>query len=260
MRPLSEADRQAGNVLGAASFPMIPFANRIGGNAFTFEGRTYTLKPNNPPEIYHVHGTAWHRGWQVEHADGTSAVLSLDESDSETFSYRAVQQFSLSEKMLALTTTVTNTGERRMPFGFGHHPWFPREDGATLQFSAETFHLNEPELMIGKRIALPPELSFATPAALPDFWLCSDFGEWDGLATITLPSRGVGLKLEGDKLYRHLMIYSDPGSDVFCVEPQTNASCAFNRPGGFESAEDNVVVLAPGESMSATLRFSPFSI
>src|SRR4051794_38494704 len=40
MRPLSEADRLAGNVLGVGCFPMLPYANRIAGNAFDFDGRS----------------------------------------------------------------------------------------------------------------------------------------------------------------------------------------------------------------------------
>ncbi len=260
LRPLSQDDRARRNVLGAASFPMIPFANRIGGNAFTFEGRTIRFQPNNPPEIYHVHGTGWQRPWQVAAAGGAHTTLTLSERSIGSYSYDAVQEFHLDGTQLSLTTRLTNTGAFRMPFGLGHHPWFPREAGATLHFNAGTFHLNEPELMIGKRIALPPELSFAQARSLPDFWLCSDFGGWDGHATIKLPQRGAGLTLHGDGLFTHLMIYADPKADVFCVEPQTNASCAFNRPGGFEDEHDNVVILAPGESMCATLRLEPFTL
>ena len=65
MRALSDADRAAGNVLGTASFPMVPYANRIAGNAFEFRGRRYTFAMNNPPEIYNVHGTGWLLPWTV---------------------------------------------------------------------------------------------------------------------------------------------------------------------------------------------------
>jgi len=260
LRPLSETDRMTGNVLGVASFPMIPFANRIGGNAFTFEGRTFRFQANNPPEIFHVHGTAWHRPWTVVFADASSATLALAVTDPDAYCYQAKQQFRLADDGLTLTTTVVNTGAERMPFGFGHHPWFPREDGVTIAFGATHFHLNEPEFMIGKRIALPPELSFGAPRPPPDFWLCSDYGGWDGSATVRFARRGLGLTVRGDANFRHLMVYADPASDVFCLEPQTNASCAFSRPGGFDDPLDSVVVLAPGERMRGTLRFVPFRI
>ena len=260
MRPLSSADRAAGNVLGVASFPMVPFANRVGGNAFEFEGRRYSFEMNNPPEIYHVHGTGWHRPWTVTEADDRSAILSLEVVDLQAFSYHAEQRFTLDEAGLSLATSVTNLAAQRMPFGFGHHPWFERDDEITVQFAARTFHLNEPEMMIGQRIALPAELAFDSPQPLPAYWRCTDYGGWDGVATIRQPARGVGLTMRGDPVYGHIMFYADPARPVFCVEPQTNASGAFNRPHGFGDAEDGIIVLAPGETASATLRFEPFRL
>jgi len=261
LRPLSAADRAAGNLLGMASFPMVPFANRIGGNAFTFEGQRYTFKMNNPPEIYHVHGTGWKRAWTVLAADERSATLALEVVEPQAFCYRAEQHFALDETGLALVTRVTNIARRRMPFGFGHHPYFERGDGrVSVEFSARTFHLNEPEMMIGQRVSLPPEMSFDPAQPLPDYWRCTDYGGWGGVATIRLLHSGVGLTLRGDPSYRHVMYYSSPEFDWFCVEPQTNASGAFNRPGGFGDPEDGIIVLEPGQTTAATLRFEPFRL
>lgn len=259
-RRLSEADRQAGNVIGAASFPMIPFANRIAGNAFAFEGRTYRFEANNPPEIFHVHGTAWKRAWQVEQIEDDVAVISLEVREGGHFSYRAEQAFRLTDAGLSLETTVTNTGPDRMPFGFGHHPWFERDEDATLQFNASSFSLNEPEFVIGQLVGMVPELSFAEPRGLPDYWRCTNYAGWDGTATIRFPGRGIGLTIRGDEVFQNLMFLAVPDMPVFCVEPQTNASGAFNRPSGFGDPRDNIVVLGPGETMSGTLRFEPFRI
>jgi aldose 1-epimerase len=63
MRPLSAADRDRSEVLGAAIFPMIPYANRIADSQFTFEERTCTFEPNEPPSRFNVHGTAWRLPW-----------------------------------------------------------------------------------------------------------------------------------------------------------------------------------------------------
>jgi len=262
LRPLSAADRAAGNLLGMVSFPMVPFANRIGGNAFIFEGRRYVFEMNNPPEIYHVHGTGWKRPWTVLSAATHSATLALEVVEPHAFCYRAEQRFALDAAGLTLVTAVTNIAERRMPFGFGHHPYF--ESGApgdaTVEFSARTFHLNEPEMMIGQRVSLPPEMSFDPAQPLPEYWRCTDYGGWGGVATIRLRHRGVGLTMRGEASYGHVMYYSSPEFDWFCVEPQTNASGAFNRPGGFGDPEDGIIVLEPGETASATLWFEPFRL
>lgn len=260
MRPLSEADRAAGNVLGVASFPMVPYANRIANNAFSFGGRTYRFEMNNPPEIYNVHGTGWHRPWRIVSSSGTEAELLLEVIAPERYSYRATQHFRLQENELAVEMGVTNLGDVAMPFGFGHHPWHDRDPDTEIQFNATSYHLNEPDGVLGERIGLPPELSYNQPAGLPVRWRCSDYGGWDGKATLKFPGRGAGLTISGDPVFRHVMFYADPKRSVFCLEPQTNASGAFNREGGFDDPEEGVLILGPGESASGTLRFAPFRI
>lgn len=259
-RPLSAENFKRGNVLGVGSFPMVPYANRIAGNAFNFDGRTYRFEANNPPEVYNVHGTGWHRPWMVEDVTAQTARLSLVVEEPERFSYRAEQLFQLDATGLSLVTRVTNLGARRMPFGLGHHPWFPRDPDVVVGFRARSFHLNEPEMVIGERVSLPPEVAFDPPRGLPNRWRCSDYGGWDGEATIVFPGRGVGLRIEGDEAYRHLMVYADPTQPVFCIEPQTNASGAFNRAGAFTDPEEGLTLLGPGESLVATLRFRPYRL
>src|SRR4051794_1086924 len=94
MRPFSTADQAAGNVLGVACFPMLPYANRIASNAFVFEGRSFRFEANNPPERYNVHGTGWQRPWRVEEASASTAHLALEVNETP-YAYRAEQRFAL---------------------------------------------------------------------------------------------------------------------------------------------------------------------
>ena len=52
---------------------LFPFPNRIAGASFEFEGKTYTLEPNKPPNA--IHGFATQTEWDVVGmgADGGSA-------------------------------------------------------------------------------------------------------------------------------------------------------------------------------------------
>ncbi len=254
MRPLSAEDAAVGNVLGVAMFSMVPYANRIAGNGFTFRGRTYAFQPNNPPEKFNVHGTGWHRAWKVDSAATTGAVLSLTVADG-AYRYGATQHFVLDPVGLTVVMTVTNDGPDPMPFGFGLHPWFMRDLDATLQFNAKTFYLEEPDGVAGDRITLPPELDFVAERPLPDRWRNNDYGGWDGEVTVRFPSRGLALRIIADPVFRHLMIYADPTKPYFCVEPQTNASGAFNRNDGFDDLDEGILVLGPGEVASGKVRF-----
>mgnify|MGYP001810020599 CR=1 FL=1 len=255
MRPLSKADAATGNVLGTASFPMIPYANRIENNAFTFEGATYTVAANNGSEPFNVHGSAWKSVWTVEDVTASSAVLALDHDagPDDPYSYRAVQHFSFENGALSLATKIENRGATRMPFGFGHHPWFPRDPDAQLTFRARDFWLEGPLGIVSDRIAVTPELDFAAGRGLPAGWRNNNYGFWDGTAELRFPGRGVGLVIEADPLFENLMFYADPKRDVFCLEPQTNVSCALNR----SEADLGVIVLGPGERSAGTIRFTP---
>jgi aldose 1-epimerase len=258
MRPLSLADAEAGNVLGTAMFPMVPYANRISGNAFDFRGRTYRFKPNLPPDRHILHGSGWQLPWSVDRATGDEALLSLADR-GDPYQYRATQHFALDPAGLTVSMTITNNAPDPMPFGFGLHPWFIRDPDVTLQFVASTFYLEEPEHLAGDRITLPPELGFAREGPLPDRWRNNDFGGWDGAAMLRFPSRGFGLRISADPVFRHLMVYADPARPFFCIEPQTHASGAFNRKAGFDDPDEGILVLGPGEQAGGTVRFDVVS-
>ncbi len=258
MRPLSGADAAAGAVLGVASFPMIPFANRIDGNRFTFEGKTFEVAPNNGAEPFNVHGSGWQSAWTVAKVDGASAVLTLDHAAGprDPFAYHATQAYSFDRGALVLTTTIINRSAERLPFGFGHHPWFPRDADTILRFRARDFWLEGPLGIVGDRISIPPELDFSAGRGLPGGWRNNDYGGWDGHALLTFPSRGVGLAIAADPVFGHLMFYADPKRDVFCLEPQTNLSCGFNRL-GTDGGDLGIIALSPGEAAVGTIRFTP---
>lgn len=256
LRPLSDEDRAAANVLGVAMFPMVPYANRIRGNAFEFGGRVHRFAANNPPEPFNVHGTGWRRPWRASGVTAEAADLALAvEGDGEPYRYRATQAFRLDSEGLTVLLAIVNTGDTAMPFGLGLHPWLPRDPDAVLRFRAKRFYLEEPGHVAGDAVTMPPELDFAQGRPLPTSWRNNDHGGWDGRATVTFPSRGLVLTIEAEPVFRHLMLYADPTKPYFCVEPQTNASGAFNRPDGFTDPAEGVLVLGPGEGAQGMVRF-----
>jgi aldose 1-epimerase len=168
MRPLSATDLDTGNVLGVAMFPMVPYANRIAGDAFDFGGKRRVFVANNPPEAFNVHGTGWQRPWQVDHRSDVAAGLSLSVGpDDGPYRYHATQLFRLDPDALTVTIGLTNTGADAMPFGFGLHPWFLRDPDVTLQFAARHFYLEEPGNIAGDPVMVPPELDYALARPLP---------------------------------------------------------------------------------------------
>jgi aldose 1-epimerase len=261
MRPLTcEAESRA-DVVGAAMFPMVPYANRITGNQFEFGGRTWQLEPNFPPEPLNVHGSGWHSAWHVERAGAGIAWLVLERiAPHEPYSYKAVQRFALGSEALVITTEVTNLGKFAMPFGFGHHPWFMRDPDATVSFCASWFWMEGPGYLPTEPIRTPPELDFSRARTLPHCWRNNNYGGWDGQATIEYPSRKIGLHMEAEPIFRNLMFYADPTKSVFCLEPQTHAAGVFSRLAEVNLPESGVIILAPGESASGSVSFAPYAL
>jgi aldose 1-epimerase len=262
MRPLSAVDRAARNPIGAAMFPMVPYANRIANNQFTFGGRTYHFASNNPPERFNVHGNGWHSQWSAHDVGHDGATLRLiSVTDGAPYRYGASQRFQLSPEALTVTMAIENRGPLPMPFGFGEHPWFIRDPDATVVFNARKFWIEGWDNTASEPIRTPPELTFATPTPLPRARRNNCYGDWDGTIEIIWPSRGVGLRIAAEPIFKHLMFFTDPARADFCLEPQTNAVCAFNlMEQGYSADELGVIVLGPGETAKGTIRFSSFAL
>jgi aldose 1-epimerase len=257
LRPLSSEDRQAGNVLGTAMFPMLPYANRIAGNSFDFGGQTWTFSPNHTLDRHTLHGSGWKSAWQATQLDD-GVLLSLDHlAPDEPYCYSATQLFTLTEAGLAVELGLTNRGAHAMPFGFGLHPWFERQPEVQLSFNASHFLLEGPEGIPTDWLALPPELDFAGGKRLPDRWRNNDYSGWDGSADLGFLQSGWNMTISADPVFGHLMLYADPEKSFFCLEPQSHAPCAFNRLADPQASLFGGHILESGERLAGTIRFEP---
>lgn len=105
--------------VGWGSFPMVPYAGRVRGGRFTFEGRAYDLPMTLPPNA--LHGTVLDRRW---HVVGESTI-ETDLGPDWPFPGRVVQRFELGSDHL--TFRLELHAEARMPASMGWHPWFVRQ-------------------------------------------------------------------------------------------------------------------------------------
>ncbi|MCC2677319.1 MAG: hypothetical protein K0R58_4266, partial [Ramlibacter sp.] len=129
MRPATATGLALRNPLDMASFPLVPFCNRIREGRASFEGREIRFPPNHPGEDapHPLHGIAWLLPWQVESAgqDEASLVISVDASEAWPWRFFARQKFRLEQRALHVEMEVRNDDSGAMPLGIGHHPYFP---------------------------------------------------------------------------------------------------------------------------------------
>lgn len=237
----------------AACFPMVPFANRVGGNAFEYEGRTYTFEPNDVPPFY-LHGEGWKSDWTVTERTAHSVAIDMQrEGDAQSpYTYRATQRFALDGSQLTISIAVENRARHAMPFGLGLHPYFPRTPRMTLQARARSWWTEDDYHVPDRNEPLPDTVDFSKPRLLPDHGLNNCFEGWDCRAGLVWPEHGLSATIDTDPVFSRYMLFSPPPDFAFlCFEPMSHTADGFHHPdfGGLQR-------LAPGETMGGSMRLT----
>ena len=272
---------------------LFPFPNRIRGGTFTFEGETYQFDktPESPTSI---HGLLLNQPYQVESCtagrDGAILVCSLDTRDfpeigrQYPFPFKIQITYTLgpvsstngapdsstetSTLCLKMDVSITNTGERNTPMGFGIHPYFhallaPDSDATQAMITvpvAKYWELDEALVPTGKTFPVsgPLDLRDGQPFANTELdHVFTDVQLTDGISRCIIDNRdtGRGMILESGAQFRELVVYKPPGRSSICFEPYTCPTDAINLEA--KGIPAGVIVLSPDETFSATVRIIP---
>ena len=272
---------------------LFPFPNRIRGGMFTFEGETYQF--DKPPESpTSIHGLLLNQPYQVERRsagkDGALLICSLDTRDFPEIGRQYPFPFKIQityilgpvsptngapdsppeipTLCLKMDVSITNTGERNMPMGFGIHPYFhallaPDSDATQAMITvpaAKYWELDEALVPTGKTFPASGVLDLRNgqPYANAELdHVFTDVQLTDGISRCIIDNRdtGRGMILESDAQFRELVVYTPPGRSSICFEPYTCPTDAINLEAKGISA--GVRVLSPDETFSATVRIIP---
>jgi aldose 1-epimerase len=257
LRPTDTAAIARRDIEGVSCFPLTPYSNRLRNGRFEFEGREIVLPPDaSGPHAQHGHG--WRRAWQVVAATPDRAILRLTHAaDAWPFDYVIEQRFQLGPDGFEVELAARNDSARAMPFGFGVHPYFPRTASCRLTAAVSGFWETDAEVMPTRHIPPPAALDPTKGLAVADHTLDNAFTGWQGRAVIDWPEHATRLTLNATAALRVLVIYVPPGEGYFCAEPVSNCTDAFNL--AHERDDTGLIVLAPGQTVSARVAFHPES-
>lgn len=263
MRPTPAAALAQGDVRQCASFPLVPFSNRIAEASLRVGADTFELRCNYPGMPHAIHGVGFQRAWTVVETSADRIVLALDHDPARDerrewpFVFRAKQAISLHASAdcaaLALSLAIESTDARPFPFGLGWHPYFPRSAATALGFCATGMWRTGPTLLPTRHEPIPAEASFDPPRAAGATTLDNVFTGWTGLASLDDPDRGLRVSVEGDSATPFLVVFVPPGRDFLAIEPVTHMTDAFNRAQRGESGT-GTRTLPPGGAFSCTMR------
>nr|WP_210388081.1 aldose 1-epimerase [Ciceribacter sp. L1K22] len=233
-----------------ASFPLVPFGNRLEHNSFALEGTDYRFLPNSADPLY-LHGDGWLEQWDIEKVDSTSVTLSLRHPPGpfSPYNYSAWHTISLANNALSLRLSVRHEGEKPLLYGLGQHPFFARTAQTRLAAPARTAWTERAGHLPGEGGSPPVALDFTAPTLLPDRFVNNAFAGWDGRAAIEWPELQLAAEINAVSIHDIYMLYMPVDrTDLFCFEPMTHLPNAHHMPG-----YGGLKRLATGETISSEI-------
>lgn len=249
LRPCAGAPE---SVLAAASFPLVPYVNRVRDGQFAFRGSTVRLKPNMAGDPSPLHGQGWLGAWRTVGADAAEAMLEFTHAAGEwPWSYLARQRFVLEETGLEIELSCRNDSAEPMPCGLGQHPYFNCSAETRLRTQVTDVWTIDDLVLPVERIAATGRYDLADRAVC-GLGLDHGFGGWGGEALLSDPAWPFQLRMSSPEA-GFFQLYSPPDGGIFVIEPVSHANAALNAPEE-EWAEFGMRVLLPGEEMRLIMR------
>jgi aldose 1-epimerase len=241
-------------VLDSASFPLVPFVNRIRGGCFAFHGRQVWLEPNMDGDPNPLHGQGWTKPWQVESSNQAVAVLCFEHEPGQwPWAYEARQYFRIGQGALAMRLTCRNLSDEPMPCGLGFHPYFHCGPETRIRTCVETVWTVDENVLPVERVPASGRYAIADdPVCGRD--LDNGYGGWSGRALLSDPGWPFEIHLSSRQAL-YFQLYSPAQGGIFVAEPVTHANAALNAPEE-QWAKLGLRILEPGEEMALDARIA----
>lgn len=259
LRPTPEVSLD--NVWATASFPLVPWSNRIRDAVFSWAGKDYQLRANFEDGTA-IHGTGIEFPWSVVSQTATSVTLEFVSRHvygvNFPWPFTARFTYELDAERFEWRMEITNDAHVTFPAGLGHHPYFVRAlDAAAstgeptqLQVNCDTSYPVVECLPTGPAQEVSGRIDFRHMKPLgKDFMDACYTGRTSStLATIEYPG-AVAVDIEAGALLEHAVVYLPVGVPYFAVEPVSNANDGFNLEAHQEPGT-GVFLVQPGETRS----------
>ena len=262
---------------------LAPFANRIDGESYYFQGKKYLLndslgnliraRGSNLP----IHGLVVRDPrWQVAKTgasdkDGAFVVSRLEfyryPELMAQFPFAHVWQvtYRLKDGKLECRTQVKNLGGSPMPVHFGYHPYFcpdgSREDWTLHLAARQHWVVSDTLVPTGE---LEPAETFLPGSTevltLGKTYIDGAFAglvrDAKGLAHFWVAGKTRKIEVVFDQGYEVAIAYAPLDREMICLEPQTGPTNAFNLY--HQGKYQNLVVLDPVKTFQARFWVIPY--
>lgn len=252
---------------------LFPFAGRIAGSRYTWQGREYRITTAGTNDEHAIHGFVFTRPWRViaRTADSVTGAFQGSIDAPETLNewpsdYAIELTWRVSGRLLDAHVRIWNPGDGPLPFTFGLHPYFRLPLGGQSAEACEIMvpasHMLELDdlLPTGRKLPVDRSRDLRDPRLFADLELddvvtelaASDAGEI--VTTVRDPASGVTLTQTFSRRHPYVVVFTPPHREAIAIEPYTGS------PNPFDAAradyDPHLVVLDPGENWQADYRIS----
>ncbi len=229
---------------------LLPWANRVAGGLYRFDGAHRQLDLTEPALGNAIHGLTRWLPWRVaeQAADRVRFELSLFPHPGYPHTLDLVVEYRVGTDGLAVDISARNTGEHAAPYGFGAHPYLTpgiepaegRADEWTLHLPAERYlAVDEQMIPVGGFDVDSSPYDFRKPRSLAgtalDTAFCGLQRELDGIGRIRLSApdgRAVtlwlGRGLEWVQVFTGDALAGGARRAAVAIEPMSAPPNAFN--------------------------------
>lgn len=238
---------------------LFPTPNRTKRNLFEFEGKRYKAI---------MHGVVRKQKFQIDSIaihDNKAEILAFFHMDMDNLLYelfpfrcRLELKLTFEEKLITYQYTVLNQDDLNLPYGFALHPFFCLSPEKTL------ISVNADSVMERNEAMLPSGTLFDVKDTaydlnvsrrISDLHLDDVFTRLKEVPQVQIDTENLSIDIFMSKVFSHLVVYTPPGAEFFCVEPQTCSTDAINLYTEGHVANSGLQILRPGESESGEVRF-----
>ncbi|MBN2289151.1 MAG: aldose 1-epimerase [Candidatus Glassbacteria bacterium] len=268
--PIYPPDSMAGFDGSRPGIPVLyPSPCRLTSGRFAFDGVSFDFGINRDGNWIHglVRNEPWEHGPPAADQHGARVLTWIDFRPGSPlyekfgFDHRLSLLFSIDDQGLRIGYKVENRDSRRLPFGFGVHPYFnylgPRDQAYVQVPAGEQMELADliPTGRLEKVEGTATDLRQPTQVAgraIDNVY----FGMTpQQQARIEYRQAGIRISLTASEAFRHLIVWNDPANPFFCVENMTCSPDVFNvYARGFEE-ESGLQVVPPHGSSEGWIRY-----
>lgn len=254
---------------GARGQHLIPWPNRVRSGRYTFDGVEQQLALTEPEKAGAIHGLTRWATWSVR--ERSASAVTFEHVLHAQIGWSGVLDCTITLRLaddgLTVTTTATNVGAVRCPYGTGAHPYLsvgsPQIDADTVRVPGSRYYpVDEAGIPTGCEDVAGTRYDLREPERLGDRHIdvaytdLSRDGDGRARVRMTAPD-GRAAALWVDDAYPYLEIFTGDTlpqperhrTGLGC-EPMTCAPNAFN-------SGDGLLVLEPGQTHTASWGIEP---